>query len=192
MEQGFCFVIMPFKDEMKGVYDSAIKPAVESQGLKCIRVDQIDGSGNVVRRIIHHIHQAKAVIADLTGKSANVFYELGIAHALGNNVIVLAQDVKQDVPFDVSNYKVIAYTDTINGGEKLKQEIRSALTTLDEWSTMPSNPVQDFLPPETRPIPASDHIAMQQKLEAMQHELEKELAASRAELGRVDELIPTH
>jgi len=78
MEQGFCFVIMPFKDEMKGVYEGAIKPAVESLGLECIRVDEIDGSGNVVRRIIERIHEAKAVIADLTGKSANVFYELGI------------------------------------------------------------------------------------------------------------------
>jgi len=184
MEQGFCFVIMPFKDEMKGVYEGAIKPAVESLGLECIRVDEIDGSGNVVRRIIERIHEAKAVIADLTGKSANVFYELGIAHALGNNVIVLAQNVKEDVPFDVSNYKVIPYTDTITGGDRLKQAIRSALTTLDEWSKRPSNPVQDFLPPGTRPVPASDYIAMQQKLEAMKQALEKELFDSRADLEK--------
>ena len=150
-KEDFCFVIMPFKDELKIVYDEVIKRKVHELGLKCIRADEVDGSGNIVRTIVEHIYHAKLVIADLTGRSANVFYELGIAHSFGNNTIVIAQNVQEDVPFDVQNYKVIQYKDSILGGNQLAKELSQTISTFPEWSAArPSNPVQDFIPPEAK------------------------------------------
>lgn len=193
MPEEFGFVIMPFDPQMQPVYDDAIKPAVESHGLKCVRVDEISGTGNIVRRIIENICRARVVIADLTGKNANVFYELGIAHSLGNNVIVLAQDIGKDVPFDVKNYKVIPYSMTWRGDKVLRDQIQEAIATLGDWSRGPSNPVQDFLPAEARPVPQARHAELQHDL-AQAHielhelrnkslrltELEKELQIIRA------------
>ncbi|MDX9954940.1 MAG: hypothetical protein RBT75_12625 [Anaerolineae bacterium] len=166
MNKPFCFVIMPFNDELSQVYEDAIKPAVEQAGLKCVRVDEIPGSGNIVRRIVESVHEARIIIADLTGKNANVFYELGMAHALGNNVIVLAQNIKEDVPFDVHTYKVIEYKRAWGEDRRLREKLVQAIQTLDEWGAHPSNPVQDFLPPEARPIPAGQYQALQQEFTA--------------------------
>jgi hypothetical protein len=79
MSEAFCFVIMSFSHELKEVYDGAIKPAVERQGLKCIRVDEIEGSGNIIRRIVECANDAKVIIADLTEQKPNVFKERMLA-----------------------------------------------------------------------------------------------------------------
>ena len=141
----YCFVIMPFKDELRGVYDDAIKPAIESQSLKCYRQDEIAGSGSIVREIIECIAHAKLIVADLTGQNPNVFYELGIAHALFDKTIVITQEV-EDVPFDVKVYKTINYRNTISGGRKLGQDLMRAIGGFKQWGQKPTNPVSDYLP----------------------------------------------
>ena len=52
--------------------------------------------------------QSQFVIADITGNNANVFYELGMAHAIGIPVIVLAQDADA-VPFDLKSRRILIY-----------------------------------------------------------------------------------
>ena len=143
----YCFVIMPFDRKLLGIYKHAIKPVVQEYNLKCIRADEISGTGSIVRRLIEHIYHAKIIIADFTGQNPNVFYELGIAHAIGNNAIVISQSI-EDVPFDVKSYRAIIYSDTAEGAENLKSELRDAINTFSEWSSKPSNPVKDFLPQE--------------------------------------------
>ncbi len=76
MNDEICFVIMPFDSRLDRLYDLAIKPAVKSENLECIRADKISGAGNILADIVEHIHKAKVVIADLTGNNPNVFYEL--------------------------------------------------------------------------------------------------------------------
>lgn len=168
-----CFVIMPFSRELKPVYDDAIKPAAEAEGFECVRVDEIPGAGNIVRGIVESIQRADVVIADLTSKNANVFYELGIAHALGNNVIALAQSVKEDVPFDVGNYKVLQYDMKWGGEKRLKADIQQALRTLEQWSQKPSNPVQDFLPSDSRPVPRQQYTHLADRLRCKEDELDR-------------------
>jgi hypothetical protein len=145
INEEFCFVLMPFSEELSGVYQGAIKPAVESQGLKCIRADEVEDPGNLIKRTIEYIRKAKLIIADLTGKSPNVFYEIGIAHSFGNNTIMIAQDIK-DVPFDVHAYHVILYENTIVGGNKLRRGIEKKIGSLPKWSISSNNPVQEYLP----------------------------------------------
>ena len=164
--QEYCFVIMPFRPELDDVYKHIIKPAISELGLRCLRADEIDGAGSIIRDIIEHIYDAKVIIADLTSKNANVFYELGIAHALGNNTIAIAQNIEVDVPFDVINYKVIQYTDSIRGGKRLAKDLKRAISSLDTWSLKPSNPVQDFIPPEAKQkVSLADYEGLQKRLD---------------------------
>jgi hypothetical protein len=143
--EDYCFVIMPFDTDLDDVYTELLKPAVENLGLRCIRQDEVDKTGSIVRGIVESIAKAKMIIADLTYKNANVFYELGIANSLGNNTIVIAQNIK-DVPFDVSSYSVIVYANTIPGGRALTRNLESRIKNFANWGNKPNNPVQDFLP----------------------------------------------
>lgn len=170
-EKEFCFVIMPSNEALQPVYNDAIKPAVESEGLECLRADEIPSGGSILRDFVEYTHKAKVIIVDLTGMNPGVFYELGISHALGNNVIMLAQNIKDDVPFDLNNYRVIPYKIAWGGDKELKKEIQTTIKALDKWTQKPSNPVQDFLSPDARPVPGGEHKAVKQQLEKIQQEL---------------------
>ncbi len=139
------FVIMPFKPELKEVYEHIIKPAVEECGFTCIRADECSEGGNINRTIIEYLYKSDVVIADLTGLNPNVFYELGIAHSLGNKAVMITQNI-EEVPFDVRNYQIIVYKQTIGGAAGLKEDLIRKIRNLDKWRTRPSNPVQDFKP----------------------------------------------
>lgn len=140
-----CFVLMPFKDEMKDVYWKAIKPAAEDVGFDCLRVDERKGPLNIPKEIVQHIFTSDAIVADLTGKNPNVFYEMGIAHAIANKTVMIIQKT-EDLPFDVNNYRCIHYEQTENGLRELKIKLSEFLRCIDEWNNIPTNPVQDFKP----------------------------------------------
>jgi nucleoside 2-deoxyribosyltransferase len=140
-----CFVIMPFKDDMKEVYRSAIKPACEKAGFTSLRVDELKGAFNINRKIIEHIFSSDAIVADLTGWNPNVFYEMGVAHAIDNKTITIIQK-KDKLPFDVVTYRGIFYEQTEAGLVKLREDILESLQNIADWRQHPSNPVQDFKP----------------------------------------------
>lgn len=75
---GTCFVIMPFADTFTEVYET-LREAVESPEVSfdCIRADDLVGGGHIIRDILRGVPEAEVVIADLTGRNPNVFYELG-------------------------------------------------------------------------------------------------------------------
>jgi hypothetical protein len=106
----FCFVVMPFSsDELNIVYEDFVHPAIESEcGLRCERGDDLFGSDVIMDNIQRNIERARLVIADLTGRNANVFYEVGIAHTLKKPVLLLAQSIS-DVPFDLRHRRVLLY-----------------------------------------------------------------------------------
>ena len=140
-----CFVIMPFKDDMKEVYRSAIKPACEKAGFTSLRVDELKGAFNINRKIIEHIFSSDAIVADLTGWNPNVFYEMGVAHAIDNKTVTIIQK-KDRLPFDVVTYRGIFYEQTEAGLVKLCEDILESLQNIADWRQYPSNPVQDFKP----------------------------------------------
>jgi hypothetical protein len=119
------FVIMPFAEAFDDVYELGIKASVEALGWACQRADEMIHNRDIMCQVCQGIRQARFVIADLTGKNANVFYELGMAHALEKDVILLAQDVG-DVPFDLRQMNIIEY-DTIL---PLRQRLTETLGTL--------------------------------------------------------------
>lgn len=120
------FVLHPFKDPFHAVYRDHIKPVVESLGLSCRRADDFYRSTSIIEDIWRGINEAGIVIADLTGKNPNVFYELGIAHTLGKEVILLTQD-HEEVPFDLRHLRYRVYSTQLSGPRELEEDLRAVL-----------------------------------------------------------------
>ena len=136
-----CFMVMPFRSALNEVYD-AVEEVTKYCGLTCIRADKIHGPRRITVDILNNIKQSRFLIADLTNRNANVFYEVGVAHALGKTVILLAQK-KSDVTFDVHDIRYIQYdpADIETLSRNLTQSIRSCI------STIPTNWNRRFYPP---------------------------------------------
>ncbi len=110
---------MPFTDKLNPIYESIIKPVIKDLKLECLRADEVFTSKPIIEDIWESIKKAKFLVADLTDRNPNVFYELGLAHALNKDVILLTQDL-DDVPFDLRHFRIIVYQDSISGADKLK------------------------------------------------------------------------
>ena len=117
-----CFVIMPFTPDWSArVYSRVIRPILEGCGLEVIRADDMFGH-DIMEDIWRGINESLVVLADVTGRNANVFYELGIAHTLGKRTIILTQD-DRDVPFDIARYRYIRYADNLDGYDLLQKQL---------------------------------------------------------------------
>lgn len=103
-----CFVMMPFGQWNDIYYKEIYVPAIKEAGFEPVRGDEIFSSGSVVEQIWEHIDKAKVLLADLTGKNPNVFYELGLAHA-ARKPVVFTSGALEDVPFDLRHLRVIVY-----------------------------------------------------------------------------------
>jgi hypothetical protein len=132
-----CFVMQPFAHPYNGYYDVVFKPAIEKAGLRSVRADdEIFGSGKIMDQVWRGIRNANVLIAELTTRNANVYYELGLAHALGKPVVLIAAD-GEEVPFDVHHIRVIYYDikDPFWGQkliDKIAENIQSALANPEE------------------------------------------------------------
>ena len=76
-----CFVMMPFDEWHNRYYKDIYIHAIKDAGFEPIRADELFHTGSVVEQIWEQISKSKILLAELTGKNANVFYELGLAHA---------------------------------------------------------------------------------------------------------------
>ena len=104
----FCFVLMPFDSSFDDIYQLGIKDACKKAGAYCERVDEQIFQETILDRIYNQIAKADVIVADMTGRNANVFYEVGYAHALGKTTILLTQEA-DDIPFDLKHFPHIVY-----------------------------------------------------------------------------------
>jgi hypothetical protein len=103
-----CFVMMPFGGWFDRYYQEVYVPAIKEAGLEPVRADELFSTGSVVEQIWEQISKAKVLLADLTDKNPNVFYELGLAHAAVKPVVFTAAKI-DDIPFDLRHLRVIVY-----------------------------------------------------------------------------------
>ena len=104
-----CFVMMPFASPIGDYYSKIYEPAIRKAGLRPVRANsEIFGTGKVIEQVWAGIHSAKVLVAELTGRNPNVFYELGLAHALQKPVVLISAN-NDDVPFDLKHIRVIYY-----------------------------------------------------------------------------------
>jgi len=116
---------MPFEEAFDDVYQLGIKQACDDAGAYCERVDEQMYEETILHRIYNQIAKADVIIADMTGRNANVFYEVGYAHALGKSTILLTQQA-DDIPFDLKHFPHIIYEGQI-------VDLRDQLTKRVRW-----------------------------------------------------------
>ncbi|MCZ7382683.1 MAG: hypothetical protein O8C64_14075 [Candidatus Methanoperedens sp.] len=122
----FIFVLMPFDEKFNDAYKFGIKGAAEDVGAYAERVDEQIFTEGILDRIFNQISKADVIVADMTGRNPNVFYEVGYAHALGKIVLLLTQNA-EDIPFDLKHRPHIVY------GGKI-ETLRNKLTERLIWA----------------------------------------------------------
>jgi hypothetical protein len=133
----FCFVLMPFTEDWSDrIWRRHLQPAITRAGFRCARADDFFGPGAIVEDLWAKINAAGVVIADLTGRNPNVFYELGIAHTVGTPAILVSQD--HEIPaFDSAHLRQIRYADNSDGCDALEHGVEAALQFVKERMRWP-------------------------------------------------------
>lgn len=145
VESDYCFVLMPFADthDLQDVYENYVKRIAEERcGLRCERADDIHDVSGIMQSVWESINRARFVIADLTDRNPNVFYELGIAHTLGKPVIMLAQSMDH-VPFDLRHLRCIVYDFKPGRIEKFEKMLEKTIRTV--MAASPPGPSFDLV-----------------------------------------------
>ena len=113
------FVAMPFgtKPDADGqpihfnrVFDELLKPALEDAGFEVVRADQEQRAGDIRTDMFQELLAADLVLADLTIDNPNVWYELGVRHALRTRGVVLVQGPRATKPFDIYTDRKLSYS----------------------------------------------------------------------------------
>ena len=124
----FVFVLMPFDPAFDDVYEFGIKGAANDVGAYAERLDEQMFTEGMLDRIFNQISKADVIVADMTGRNANVFYEVGYAHALGK-VTLLVTQTKDDIPFDLQQRQHTEYKGNIKLlRRELKKKLKWAIT----------------------------------------------------------------
>jgi len=122
-----CFVIMPFGGWLDDYYQDIYCPAIKAAGLEPHRADDLFRPSTIVNDIWAYTKKARLVLADLSKKNPNVFYELGLAHALAKPAILVAESM-EDVPFDLRALRVLVYDKNApDWGQILKEKVQSSI-----------------------------------------------------------------
>lgn len=130
-ERGLVFVIMSFEEKNSDTY-LAIKDECKKIRLKAVRVDEVAGSGLILRSIINYIEKAEFLIVDLTDEKPNVYYELGYAHGVGNedyDILLVAKEGTK-LHFDIAPLAVHFYSST----EHLRRIINEQLKDMIKFT----------------------------------------------------------
>jgi len=134
-----CFILMPFGEWYDRYFREIYVPATKDAGFEPLRADGLFSVGSVMEQIWAQIRKAKVLLADLTNRNPNVFYELGLAHAIRKPVVFVAGSI-DDVPFDVRHLRVVVYDiREPNWAEKLRRDITTYLknTRLEPEKSIP-------------------------------------------------------
>jgi hypothetical protein len=124
------FVLSPFRSPFDEYYNKITRPAIEDAGFTALRADEIFGTRYVITDIWQSIQKAQIVVAEMTGKNANVLYEVGLCHAIGKPVVMMTQTM-DDIPFDLKARRCIVYSTTAPGWDaELKGKICQTLVAV--------------------------------------------------------------
>src|SRR5687767_14980773 len=124
MSKPLCFVLMPFGKKPDGlggsidfdaVYRDLIRPAVVEADLEPLRADEEMTGGVIHTPLYERLILCEYAIADLTTANANVYYELGLRHAVRKATTVLLFAEGGRLPFDVGPLRALPYRLTSDG-----------------------------------------------------------------------------
>jgi len=104
-----CFVVMPFRSELNYFYLYIRRHLQDKYRIRVERGDTHVMTKALMDKIREQIIDSSVVIGDVTGSAANVFFELGIAHAIGRPIVFLTQDPPESAPVDIRQFEFIHY-----------------------------------------------------------------------------------
>lgn len=137
------FVITPFDEDFLALYEELKR--IFGEKFEFSNAKDLDNQQNILQDIVEGIHNAQVIIADLTGLNANVFYELGLAHAMNKKVIIITQDISE-LPFDIKAYRANEYSLQFNKLPFLIEKLDKLLDGAVKNTVSFGNPVSDYLP----------------------------------------------
>jgi hypothetical protein len=128
VEPSLASAMMPFSADFDLVYES-IRQAATGAGFRCRRADDIWENAAIIQDVVSLIDRSRIVVCDCSNRNPNVFYEAGIAHTLGREVILISQN-EQDLPFDLRHLRYIRYLDNNEGRVALTAALQARMITI--------------------------------------------------------------
>ena len=197
-----CFVIAPIGPDGSDVRvrsDQVLKhiiaPAARECGYDAIRADQISEPGLITSQVIQHVVEDPLVIADLTGRNPNVFYELALRHAIKKPVVQIIH-ATESIPFDVAASRTIQVDHhDLDSAAKAKEEIVKQIRSVERNRTEVDTPISvaielQSLRQSDNPLEksAAEIITMLQDLRAVVMDLREEPRRPRIHPRIIEEL----
>ena len=148
--KALCFILMPFgkkKDEngniidFNKIYNEFIKPSIEKSGLEAIRADEEQTGGIIHKAMYERLILCEYALADLSLLNANVFYELGIRHAIRPHSTITIFESGSRLPFDVNFLRSLPYDKELKNLEKLKSQLTQKLLKAQSQNKDPDSPL---------------------------------------------------
>jgi len=197
-QQGRAFVVMPFGRKLAAdgtpidfdaVYERLYKPAIEAAGLRPHRADAERRGGSIHADMFQDLLLAEMVVADLTIDNPNVWYEIGVRHALRASGAVLTYALRDRLPFDLNGQRMMRYgmaggapdPATLAADRALITE--AIVATLGAWRHRKASPVYAQLPnlrePDWKSLKVGQVNEYWEALEAWQARIELARQAKR-------------
>jgi hypothetical protein len=147
-ENRICFVIAPIGEEgsetrvrSDQVLQHIITPAAEVRGYEVVRADKISEPGIITSQIIQHLVEDPLVIADLSDRNPNVYYELAVRHAVRKPVVQMIQ-AGQTIPFDIAATRTIQFDHhDLDSVARCKDEITQQIDSVERDPTQVDTPI---------------------------------------------------
>ena len=175
--------------DFDSVYYDLIFPAIEEASLKPIRADEEKVGGIIHKPMFERLILCEYAVVDLTTANPNVFYELGVRHAVRpySTVLLYAEGTKQ-LPFDIAPLRAIPYKLDSSGkpdqhaNEKVQEILKKRLIEAQNPHT--DSPIFQLV----EGFPDIQHIKTDVFRERVKYseELKKQLAQIRREKNIID------
>ena len=149
------FALMPLSEEFRSVFDDFVKAVfedIDEAQFTVTLASDIQNQQSILQDIVARIARSDLIVADLTDRNPNVFYELGLAHALQRPVILLTQDI-EDVPFDLKPYRILEYSTHFAKIQIAEATLRDYAQKFARNEIQFGSPVSDYHP-DIRATPA--------------------------------------
>jgi 3',5'-cyclic AMP phosphodiesterase CpdA len=148
------FVIMPFgrkvvphvranELDFDRVYLELIRPAGEQKGWRVLRIDEVAEPGPIAEQYLREIYGADLVLGDISEPNGNVYYELGVRHAIATGGTVLIAVAGTKVPFDLAGHRIVFYDEDPSKWVLARDQISALIQ--NHATTKSTNPVRAFL-----------------------------------------------
>jgi hypothetical protein len=125
-----CFVMIPFNEPYLTIFKDHIKKPLENEfKIIAIKADDIFKPEPIIDSVQYQIKKSDILIADITERNPNVYYEVGFAHALEKKIIFTSQNV-DSIPFDVAHWRCIKYEFTPRGMTDFEVKLVNAVKSI--------------------------------------------------------------